>query len=81
MILCLAVQNVAAMTSLATTDHSHAMLSHLLERSEKLTQRHLHKHTEAGLEMEDWNDMINELRELTKRYDNSEPADSDSDSD
>ena len=76
-----AVKKVAAMTSLSSTDHSHRMLSHLLERSEKLTQRHLHKHTEAGLDMDDWYETVNELKELTRRS-NSNPAESDdSDSD
>ena len=71
-----AVKKVAAMTSLSSTDHSHRMLSHLLKRSEKLTQRHLHKHTEAGLDMDDWYETVNQLKELTRRY-NSNPAESD----
>lgn len=67
------------MTSLSTTDHSYDMLSHILERSSKLTQRHLHKHLEAGLELDDWSETLEDFRELTQRY-NSNDGNTSSDS-
>ena len=71
---------MGALTSLSTTDHSAEMLSHLLERSTKLTKRHLHKHIEAGLELDDWHETVNSLKELMLRYSNdTEATDSDSD--
>ncbi|XP_067950920.1 protein misato homolog 1-like [Watersipora subatra] len=72
------IQSVATLTSLSTSDNSKGMLSHLLERSSKLTQRHLHKHIEAGLEEDDWTETVNDLRGLLERYSNeSEELDSD----
>lgn len=47
------------------------MLLYLLERSSKLNKKHLHKHLEAGMEMEDWNEIVNELKQLSERYQDS----------
>lgn len=66
--LILAVSRVAAMTSLSSTDHSYPLLSYLLSRANKVTQSHLHKHKEAGLEQDEWREVVSSLQDLSECY-------------
>ena len=62
------MSEVDVLASLSTTDSSLGLLKELSQKAARLTQRHLQKHIETGLELEDWNDVVTELADLTNRY-------------
>lgn len=44
------------------------MLHYIVEKSKALTSKHLYKHIEAGLEIDEWTEVIDGLITLTQRY-------------
>lgn len=54
------------------------MMSYLVNTAKSLTSKHLHRQTEAGLEVDEWTEVINNLTTLTERYaEEKECSDSD----